>query len=89
MGTDLKTKVEQALRQACEDDPDAKIELEDVQPGKVSGLLLSGSFADLSPKERQDKIWERLDLSLSPFERTQIVFIVTDTPEEYEKLKYA
>jgi hypothetical protein len=30
-----------------------------------------------------------LDAHLSPFERTRVVFIVTDTPEEYEALKKA
>jgi hypothetical protein len=37
----------------------------------------------------QDQIWKFLDLRLTPFERTRVVFIVTDTPEEYDALRKA
>jgi hypothetical protein len=68
---------------------DARIELDDVAPDKVEGLVLSGSFASQTPTERQDHIWEFLDRHLSPFERTRVVFIVTDTPEAYDALRKA
>ncbi len=87
MAKSLKEKVTEALVEAVGED--ARIELEDVAPDKVGGLVLSGSFATQSPSERQDHIWRHLDLHLSPFERTRVVFIVTDTPEEYEALKTA
>jgi hypothetical protein len=86
MGSTLKEKVERALRKASEDDPRAVIELEDVPPDKVAGRVLSSSFGPLSPSERQDRIWTHLDDALDAHERTKIVFIVTDTPEEWRTL---
>jgi hypothetical protein len=87
MAESLKDKVAAALTEAV--GTDAQIVLDDVPGDKVSGLVLSGSFASQSPSERQDRIWKSLDAHLSPFERTRIVFIVTDTPEEYAALKKA
>ena len=87
MAKSLMDKVADALKEAVGED--ARIELEVVPNDKIGGLVLSGSFASESPSERQDRIWKSLDLHLSPFERTRIVFIVTDTPEEYETLKKA
>jgi len=87
MGPKLTEKVERALRKACEDDPQAVIELEDVPPDKIAGRVLSGSFGALSPSERQDRIWTHLDNALDARERTKIVFIVTDTPEEWRILR--
>jgi hypothetical protein len=87
MAKSLKDKVTEALHEAV--GTDARIELEDVLPDKVSGVVLSDSFAAQSPSERQDRIWKSLDGHLSPFERTRVVFIVTDTLEEYEALRKA
>lgn len=87
MAKSLKDKVTEALKEAVGEG--ARIELEDVPGEKVGGLVLSGSFASQSPSERQDHIWKHLDARLSTIERTRIVFIVTDTPEEYEALKTA
>ncbi len=88
MATDLKLKekVEQALRQACENDQHVEIRLDDVEPDRVAGLVLSVAFEPLSPTERQDLIWSFLDKALDPYERTRISFIVTDTPQEYAVL---
>jgi hypothetical protein len=87
MAKSLKDKVVDALEEAV--GKDALVELEEAPGDKVGGLVLSGSFASQSPSERQDHIWKHLDAHLSPFERARIVFIVTDTPEEYEALKKA
>ena len=89
MGSKLNDKVERALRKACEDDPQAVIQLEDVPPDKLAGHVLSGSFGPLSPSERQDRIWMHLDNALDAQERTKIVFIVTDTPDEWRILREA
>lgn len=86
MEKSLKEKVEEALRAAV---PDASTVELNVEDGKVGGLVLSGLFASMSPSARQDLIWEQLDKSLNTFERTRVVFIVTDTPKEYEALKKA
>jgi hypothetical protein len=87
MAESLKDKVASALKEAVGEN--ARIELEDVPGGKVGGLVLSGSFASQSASERQDHIWKHLDARLTQYERTRIVFIVTDTPEEYDALKKA
>ena len=87
MAQSLKDKVTAALAEAV--GSDAHIELDDVPPDKIGGLVLSASFATISPSERQDRIWKSLDAHLTVFERTRVVFIVTDTPEEYEALKKA
>ena len=87
MAKSLKEKVTDALTEAVGEG--ARIELEDMPGDKVGGLVLSRSFASQSPSERQDHIWKHLDEHLSRFERTRVVFIVTDTPEEYEALKTA
>jgi hypothetical protein len=87
MEKSLKDKVTEALSEAVGND--ANIQLEEVPPDKVGGLVLSGSFAKQTPTERQDQIWKFLDLRLTPFERTRVVFIVTDTPEEYDALRKA
>jgi hypothetical protein len=87
MAKSLKDKVTDALKEAVGEG--ARIELDDAPGDKVGGLVLSGSFASQSAGERQDHIWKYLDAHLSPFERTRIVFIVTDTPDEYEALKTA
>jgi hypothetical protein len=86
MAKSLKDKVVDALKEAV--GGEARIELEEASD-KVGGLVLSGSFAKLSPSERQDLIWKHLDEHLTPFERTRVTFIVTDTPEEYDALKKA
>ena len=87
MAKSLKDRVADALKDAVGES--ARIELDDVPGGKIAGVVLSGFFAGQSASERQDHIWKHLDESLTPFERTRIVFIVTDTPEEYEVLKTA
>ena len=87
MAKSLKEKVTDALVEAV--GKEAKIELEDVEPNKVGGVVLSGSFATVSPGDRQELIWKSLDQHLNLSERARVVFIVTDTPEEYEALKKA
>lgn len=89
MDANLKNRIETALRKACPEDPSARISLEDVPPDKIAGYILSDSFAESSPSERQELIWKQLDDELSPSERTKIVFIVTDTPEEFEAIRNA
>jgi hypothetical protein len=87
MAKSLKDKVTEALIEAV--GSDARIELEDVEHDRVGGIVLSGSFATQSPTQRQDHIWKSLDHHLDVSERARVVFIVTDTPEEYEALREA
>jgi hypothetical protein len=89
MDANLRTRIERALLKACPDDPTARINLEDVPPDKIAGYVLSTTFEKWSPSERQELIWKELDDSLSAAERTRIVFIVTDTPDEFEAIRNA
>jgi hypothetical protein len=83
----LIEKVGEALAEACKPDPQPEIQLESVEPGKVTGLVLSTAFIGMSPSDRQELIWKSLDKSLSPGERTRIIFIVADTPQEHAALQ--
>ncbi|MGH7295005.1 MAG: hypothetical protein ACRELB_08730 [Polyangiaceae bacterium] len=87
MAKSLKDKVTEALLEAA--GKDATIHLDDVPPDKIGGFVLSSSFANESGVARQDRIWDALDRHLDKHERTRIVFIVTDTPDEYEAIKKA
>jgi hypothetical protein len=87
MAKSLKDKVTDALKEAV--GADARIELEDAPGNEIGGLVLSGSFATKSFGERQDLIWRHLDAHLNTNERSRVVFIVTDTPDEHEALKRA
>lgn len=89
MHATLKSRIETALRRACPSDPNVRIGLEDVPPDHIAGYILSDTFAESSPSERQELIWNELDAELSPSERTKIVFIVTDTPEEFDAIRNA
>ena len=83
----LIAKVEAALRTAMREGKDLapSIRLEEAA-GRVAGHVLSDSLGALSPSARQDLIWKHLDAALTPYERTRISFIVTDTPDEHRVL---
>ena len=87
MAKSLKGKVAKVLREAL--GKKAVIRLKIVPPDRVGGTVLSASFETESPSERQDRIWKSLDAHLTREERGRIVFIVTDTPVEYEVLRNA
>jgi hypothetical protein len=53
----------------------------------VAGMVISKSFAGQTPSERQAQIWHYLDAQLLPYERSRVVFIVTDTPQEHAALQ--
>ena len=80
-------KVREALAEACKPDSQPVIELDSVDPGKVAGLVLSTIFVGMSPSDRQARLWKSLDESLNPYERTRIIFIVADTPQEHAALQ--
>jgi stress-induced morphogen len=79
----LIDKVISALRAAVGDE--ASVQIEITEGDKLTGSVVSRSFAGLSGNERQDVVWKSLDAHLSPFERTCVVFVVTDTPDEHDE----
>jgi len=83
----LIEKVREALAEACKPDAQPDIQLDSVEPAKVAGLVLSTTFIGLSPSERQELIWKSFDARLTPHERTRIIFIVADTPQEHAALQ--
>lgn len=87
MEESLKSKVVAAIVEVVGND--AHVELEDFPPDKITGTVLSRSFETLSGVERQDRLWDALDRHLTRSERARVVFIVADTPEEYEAIRRA
>jgi len=88
MAETIREKVERALGVFVADRARGdRVELEDVPPNKVGGVVISSRFEGMPLSERQDEIWRELDKALTPLERTQVVLILADTPEEYRILK--
>ncbi len=85
MDPTLMQKIENALRNACAPDV-AIVRLESAGGDHVGGQVISSRFDGMRPSERQDLIWERLDVDLTPLEARRISFIVADTPAERDAL---
>jgi hypothetical protein len=83
----LIDKVREALEAACQPDPTPDIRLETAPPDKVTGLVLSRTFAKQSPSRRQARIWKQLKAKLTSHEQARVLFIVADTPEEHAALQ--
>jgi hypothetical protein len=79
----LKQKIHEALSRACLPDDKPDIRLEDTGTSHLGGAVISPRFKSMPPSARQDLIWEQLDKALTPFERTLITFLLTETPEEF------
>ena len=87
MDAGLKEKIVAAVRQACLPDEEPDIRLEDTSDKHLGGVVLSKVFEGLAPAQRQDLVWDKLDAALSPYERTLISFLLTETPDEYEVVR--
>jgi hypothetical protein len=87
MAESLKDKIVHAVTAAT--GSNATVVIDEVDGGRYAGYVLWPGFANSSPSERQDRIWERLDAELSKVERTRISFIIADTAEEYESIRQA
>jgi len=83
----LKDKIVNALTAAT--GSNATVVIDEVEGGRYAGYVLWPGFANVSPSDRQDRIWEQLDADLSRAERTKISFIITDTAEEYDSIRQA
>jgi acid stress-induced BolA-like protein IbaG/YrbA len=60
----------------------AEVQLEQAEGGKVGGVLVSERFKGKSQEQRQNELWAELEKKLNAEELTQIVAIMTMTPEE-------
>lgn len=79
----LRSKVESALKKFVDDPEVDRLVLDDdVPPGKVAGTLISTQFEGKPSTERQDLIWDELDAVLDTLERSRVVIILAQTPEE-------
>ena len=83
----LKSKVKAALDRFVTDTSVEAIELEDVPPGKVAGTLVSKQFEGKPTPARQDLVWDALDAALDEYERTRVVIVLAETPEEHQLYK--
>jgi hypothetical protein len=86
---ELKQRIANALKDACLPDPAPTIRLEESigAPYRIGGVVLSTVFENIDPAQRQDRIWQKLDLALSLSERRTVSFILTETQVEYEVLR--
>jgi|GEM_PF-4029586 len=75
--SDLKDKVVEALQML---DPAAKIDVQGT--GTVVATMVSGSFAGVDEAERQKRVWDSLQGTLTVAERLAVEFVFTVTPDE-------
>jgi hypothetical protein len=87
MPKSVKDKVVAALMEAT--GSNATIRFDDRLDGMIGGLVLSDSFAGQPIAKRQRDIRKYLEAHLNVFERTRLVFIATETPEEHDALNKA
>lgn len=83
----VRTKTVEALKLACLPDDRPEILLDEAGGERIGGAVISTRFERMTPSERQDLIWARLDEALSPYDRTLISFLLTETPNEYEAVR--
>jgi acid stress-induced BolA-like protein IbaG/YrbA len=74
----LARKIEQILKKGFPSQSSLNIR----NDNGIIGVLVSAEFEGLEAIDRQNKIWEVLESSLSPEEQRQIQIIVAATPEE-------
>lgn len=61
---------------------DARVEVDENSGGRVDALVISGSFAGVPDRVRQENIWTRLRKEMSAAELFQVSFVLATTPEE-------
>jgi len=83
----LSEKVQSALLPLYGRSASEGLNLEVVPPNRLTGTLVSAKFRGLTHGERQDLIWDLLDEVLTPHERTRIVIIIANTPEEHRIIR--
>jgi acid stress-induced BolA-like protein IbaG/YrbA len=77
----VQEKLEQVIKQIA---PSAEFELE-VISGRLSGAVIASEFEDLTPLQRQQRVWDRIREQLGS-ESTQVGMLFLYTPEEAEIL---
>ena len=75
----LAKKVEQLLKKAFPSLASLDIQDDD----GIIGVMVSMDFQDLDAIDRQNKIWDVLERTLTPEEQRQIQIIVAETPAEH------
>jgi len=59
------------------------LDLARTRSGKLTGFVISPSFVGLDQLERQDRVWAALEDALTAEELTQVVSLITVTPDEH------
>jgi hypothetical protein len=65
---------------------DARVEVDESSSGRVDALVISGSFAGVPDRVRQENIWTRLRDEMSAAELLKVSFVLATTPEEEKAL---
>jgi hypothetical protein len=68
--------------------PDAKINLEELPGGRLTGVVLSNAFADMDQIDRQSEFRQRLNDELGA-DVQYVSFVFLHTPHEYEVMTEA
>jgi stress-induced morphogen len=63
---------------------DARVEPEEVAPGRFRLDVVSPKFSQMPPLRRQDDVWEAVDQILSREQTLDISLILTYAPDEVE-----
>ena len=76
-------QLENKLRQILEAAFPERQELTLNDDDGIIGILVSREFEGVEAIDRQDRIWDVLDRSLTPEERRRVQIIVAATPDEH------
>jgi len=81
-----KERLEQVLRALDVSPLDVRVE---GTPGHFVGFLVSPAFRGLRDGLRQERVWAYLLKALTDFERRDVEFVFTKTPEELVMVREA
>ena len=78
----LKQKIENVFASSISDITDPVFDIEESPSHKVAGFIISRSFMDMDQIDRQNKVWDYLEQHLQPDDLSNIVSLLTVTPDE-------
>jgi acid stress-induced BolA-like protein IbaG/YrbA len=80
----LKQKIESVFSNAASEIVDPIFDIEESPSHKVAGFIISNSFMNMDQIDRQNKVWDHLEQNLPPDDLSNIVSLLTVTPDEAE-----
>ncbi len=80
----LKQKIENVFTNAASEIVDPIFDIEESPSHKVAGFIISNSFMNMDQIDRQNKVWDHLERNLPSDDLSNIVSLLTVTPDEAE-----